>query len=83
MGILKIDLRGAYNLKQIRKGDKWKTTFSCQFGHFEYLVMLFNLTNTPAMFQGLVNDVFYDLLGVFCIVHLDNILIYLENEEDH
>ena len=77
----KIDLRGAYNLVRIKSGDEWKTAFRCRFGHFEYSVMPFGLTNAPAVFQGLMNDIFYNLLDVYCTVYLDDILIYSETPE--
>ena len=46
----KIDLRGAYNLVQVKEGDEWKTAFRTRYGHFEYLVMPFGLTNEPTIF---------------------------------
>jgi hypothetical protein len=79
----KIDLRGAYNLVRIRNGDEWKTAFRCRFGHFEYLVMPFGLTNAPAIFQHLINDILRDLLDVYCIAYLDDILIYSSSPEEH
>ena len=51
----KLDLWNAYHLVRIREGDEWKTAFNTPQGHYEYLVMLFGLTNTPAVFQALVN----------------------------
>ena len=47
---IKIDLRGAYNLVQIKEGDEWKTAFYTRYGHFEYNVMPFGLTNAPLVF---------------------------------
>jgi len=79
----KIDLRGAYNLVRIREGDEWKTALRCRFGHFEYRVMPFGLTNAPAVFQHLMNDILRDLLDIYCVVYLDDILIYSENDTDH
>lgn len=46
----KLDLRGAYNLVHIRKGDEWKTAFRTRFGHFEYMVMPFGLCHAPVNF---------------------------------
>lgn len=46
-------------------------------GHFEYLVILFGLTNAPAVFQALINDVFRDMLYKFVFVYLDDILILI------
>ncbi|KAI3365361.1 hypothetical protein L3Q82_010447 [Scortum barcoo] len=49
----KLNLRNAYHLVRIRDGDKWETGFNTPTGHYEYLVMLFRLTNAPAVFQRL------------------------------
>ncbi|KAK3556520.1 hypothetical protein QTP70_008292 [Hemibagrus guttatus] len=59
----KLDLRSAYNLVRIKKGDEWKTAFHTTHGHHEYRVMPFGLTNAPTVFQALINGVFQDLLG--------------------
>jgi len=45
--------------------------------------MLFRLTNVPATFQSLVNNILWDYLDIFCMVYLDNILIYLETLEEY
>ena len=45
-----LELTNAYHRIRIRKGDKWKTAFQMQYGHFEYQVMPFGLFNTPASF---------------------------------
>ena len=79
----KIDLRGAYNLVRIREGDEWKTAFCCRFGHYEYRVMPFGLTNAPAVFQCLMNDILREYLDIFCVVYLDDILIFSESPEEH
>ena len=64
----KIDLRGAYNLVRINKGNKWKTTFQTRYGHFKYNVMPFGLINVPVVFQHMVNDVFRGLLNDFVVI---------------
>lgn len=79
----KVDLKAAYNLVRIAKGDKWKTAFRTRYGLFEYQVMPFGLTNAPASFQYLINDVLRDFLDVFVIVYLDDILIFSKTESDH
>ncbi len=68
----KLDLRNAYHLVRIREGDEWKTAFNIPRGHFEYLVMPFGLSNSPAVFQALVNDVLRDMVDQFIYVYLDD-----------
>lgn len=79
----KLDLRNAYHLVRIREGDEWKTAFNTPLGHFEYLVLPFGLTNAPAVFQALVNDVLRDFINHFVFVYLDDILIFSKDMSDH
>ena len=67
----KLDLRNAYHLVRIREGDEWKKAFNTTSGHYEYLVLPFGLTNAPAVFQNMVNDVLGDMLNKFVFVYLD------------
>src|SRR5690606_1713953 len=79
----KLDLCGAYNLIRIAKGDEWKTAFRTRYGLFEYLVMPFGLTNAPATFQTYMNDTLREYLDRFCVVYLDDILIYSKTLSEH
>jgi len=80
----KLDLRSAYNLVCIREGDEYKTAFYTRFGHFEYLVMPFDLKNAPATFQHFNNDILSDYLDVFPFTYIDVILIFSNTlEEQH
>ncbi|KAJ1036698.1 hypothetical protein NDA10_005917 [Ustilago hordei] len=79
----KLDLRAAYNLIRIAKGDEWKTAFGTQLGLYEYLVMPFGLANAPAHFQSFINDIFRDIIGVYVVVYLDDFLIFSDTEEAH
>jgi len=78
-----LDLPDAYNLIRIKKGDEWKTAFRSTEGHFEYLVMPMGLTNAPASFQRMINNVLRQYLDVFVVVYLDNILIYSKEYDKH
>ncbi|KAJ1038479.1 hypothetical protein NDA10_002389 [Ustilago hordei] len=79
----KLDLRAAYNLIWIAKGDEWKTAFGTQLGLYEYLVMPFGLANAPAHFQSFINDIFQDIIGIYVVVYLDDFLIFSDTEEAH
>jgi hypothetical protein len=79
----KIDLRAGYNNIRIAKGQEWLTAFRTRYGLFEYLVMPFGMTNAPATFQHFMNDIFHDMIDVFVIIYLDDILIYSKTLEEH
>jgi hypothetical protein len=79
----KIDLKNGYNLIRIKPGYEWKMAFKTRYGLYEYMVMLFGLSNTPATFQNMMNHIFRDLLDLGLIVYLDDILIYAETVEEH
>ena len=64
---------------RICEGDEWKTAFWTRYGHFEYQVILFGLSNAPAIFQEYVNKILTEKLDIFIIVYLDNILIYTKD----
>ncbi|GLB44373.1 putative retrotransposable element tf2 155 kda protein type 1-like, partial [Lyophyllum shimeji] len=80
----KLDVRWGYNNVRIKEGDEWKAAFRTNRGLFEPLVMFFGLTNSPATFQTMMNDIFRVLIaqGVVC-VYLDDILIYTKTLEEH
>src|SRR6266487_2239552 len=79
----KIDLKDAYHRLRIRAGDEWKTAFRTRYGHFEYQVVPFGLTNALATFQAYINQALVGLVDVTCVIYLDDILIFLEDVGEH
>ncbi|SJL13533.1 uncharacterized protein ARMOST_16977 [Armillaria ostoyae] len=81
---MKLDVRWGYNNVRIKKDDKWKAAFRTNHRLFEPTVMFFGLTNSPATFQWMMNDIFKDLIATGKVtVYLDDILIFSKTLEEH
>jgi hypothetical protein len=79
----KIDIRYGYHQVRIRDEDISKTTFRTRYGHYEFTVVPFGLSNVPVVFMCLMNRVFRNYMDKFVIVFLDDILVYSKTEEEH
>ncbi|KAG5719706.1 hypothetical protein E4T56_gene18493 [Termitomyces sp. T112] len=69
---IKLDVQWDYNNMHIQEGDKWKAAFWTNWGLFEPLIMFFRLTNSPATFQTMMNNIFQDFIveGVVTTLYL-------------
>jgi len=80
----KMDLRWGYNNIRIKEGDEWKAAFTTLEGFFEPTVMFFGLTNSPATFQAMMNELLRDLINTGKVaVFIDDVIIGTEMEEEH
>lgn len=80
---MKLDLWDTYHHIWIEKRQKQITAFQTCYRQFKYTVILFRLANASATFQAYINQILSNLLDVYCIIYLDDILIYSDLEEEY
>ena len=69
---------------RIKEGDEWKAMFMMPEGSFELTVMFFGLTNSPATFQTMMNELLRDLINIEKVaVFIDDVIVGMEIEEEH
>ena len=79
----KIDLQSGYYQILVKADDVQKTAFRSRYGHYEYVVMPFGVTNAPAAFMDYMNWIFRLILNKFIVVFINDILIYSNTQEEH
>jgi len=80
----KMDLRWGYNNVHIKEEDEWKAAFTTHVGSFELVVMFFGMTNLPATFQRIMNEIMRDLINEGkAAVFVDDVLVGTDSEEGH
>ncbi|KAJ9527526.1 hypothetical protein QJQ45_025744 [Haematococcus lacustris] len=78
-----LDLQSGYHQIRIQPEDVPKSAFRTPYGHYQFKVLSFGLTNAPATFQAVMNDIFRDNLNDFVVVYLDDILVFSKNKAEH
>jgi len=80
----KMDLRWGYNNVRIKEDNEWKVAFTTHVGSFELVVMFFGMMNSPATFQGMMNEIMRDLINEGkVVVFVDDVLVGTDGEEGH
>ncbi len=79
----KLNLKNIYHCLRIQHEDEWKITFCIHYDHFEYMIMLFNLINASVIFQTYINKILTKLLNDFCVVYMNDILIFFIEKIDY
>lgn len=79
----KLDLLSGYHQMQVHPDDRHKTAFRTRYGHYEFNVVPFGLTNAPAAFSNMMRNALDPVLDKCVVIYLDDILIYSNNEQDH
>jgi hypothetical protein len=80
----KMDLRSGYNNVRIKEGDQWKAAFKTNKGLFKPTVMFFELCNSPATFQAMMNELFQDIINEgWLIIYIDDMLIHSTKESKY
>ena len=80
---IKFDVIAIFNEIRVREDDQKKTIFITRYDFYEYVMMSFEFCNASRIFQSFINEILREHLNVFCIVHIDDILIYSNNYEKH
>lgn len=78
-----LDLKSGYWQVPIAPEDRPKTAFTVPRGHFQFRVMPFGLTNAPSEFQRQMDRILADLKWKFCMVYLDDIIIFSKSWDEH
>jgi len=81
---MKMDLRWRYNNVWIKEGDEWKAAFTILEGSFELTVIFLKLTNSPAMFQTMMNEILWNLINTDKVASfINNVIVGTEMKEEH
>ena len=78
-----LDLTSGYHKIRVTPEDVPKTVFSTPFRHYHFKGLSFGLTNAPANFQAVINDIFRPYIGKFVLVYLDDVMVFSKSADEH
>jgi len=79
----KLNLISNYYQIIIKLKNRYKTIFQTRYNYYKFNIISFKLMNIFIIFQILINNIFRNLLNIYIIVYLDDILVYSKNENEY
>ncbi len=80
---IKLNIIAVFNKLQMTYEDEWKIAFWTWYELYKYNILLFKLINESSSFQNFINDILHNFLDVFCIMYMNDILIYSNSKKKH
>ncbi len=81
--LIKLNLTLSYYQVHVAENNTKKTVFNTHYSKYKFMTMLFKLCNVSATFQSMMNSILQNLLNKFCLIYLNNILIFSDLISDH
>ena len=78
-----LDLVSGVHQILVREQDQPKLAFSSPNGHYQYKKVPFGLRSSPAAFLKCMNATLAGLMGQWCLVYMDNVIVFAKNISDH
>ena len=79
-----LDLKSGFWQIKMDKSSKQYTAFTVgNLGFFECDCMPFGLCSVPAMFQWLMQNCLRELNLIYCLIYLDNVVVFSQTAEEH
>ncbi len=80
---IKLNVKDVFHRIKVRKENEWKTTFKCRFDHYQYKMMLFELTNSLITFQVHINKTMHSYLDLLVLMYINDLLMFFSSTEKH
>jgi hypothetical protein len=67
----------------VQEEDIPKTAFNTRYGHFEFIIIPFGVTNAPVTFMDLMHRVFRPYIDQIVVIFIDDILVYSKDPQEY